>query len=254
MMGARSIVSACLATAILTIVARTTAHAQTRDAAPATAKASAPIDLTGYWVSVISQDWRWRMVTPARGDYASVPITAAAKKVADAWDPAKDEAAGTPCKAYGAPAIMRAPTRLHITWQDENVLKVETDTGRQTRLFRFGAWKGGRGAASLQGDSVARWHPARAARGSGAPKYGALHVTTKNLLPGYLRKNGVPHSGDAVVTEYWDLYTEKNGEQWLVLTTTVDDPLYLQVPWLTALQFRREPDGAKWAPEPCAAR
>src|SRR5256885_16685471 len=56
-------------------------------------KAAPPIDLTGYWVSVVTQDWRWRMVTPAKGDYAGVPITLVAKKVGDAWDPAQDEAA-----------------------------------------------------------------------------------------------------------------------------------------------------------------
>ena len=87
---------------------------------PAAAQVAAPIDLTGYWVSIISEDWRWRMVTPAKGDYASVPINAASKKVADAWDPAKDEAAGLQCKSYGAPALMRVPDRVHITWQDQN--------------------------------------------------------------------------------------------------------------------------------------
>src|SRR5471032_1585748 len=67
-------------------------------APPPTAQAAAPIELTGYWVSVVSEDWRWRMVTPAKGDYASVPITLAAKKAADTWDPAKDEAAGLACR------------------------------------------------------------------------------------------------------------------------------------------------------------
>src|SRR5450631_782245 len=83
--------------------------------APA-ARDFAPIDLTGYWVSVITQVWRFRMVTPAKGDYASVPLTAAALSAADAWDPAKDEAAGEQCRSYGAPAVMRNPERLHITW------------------------------------------------------------------------------------------------------------------------------------------
>ena len=242
------------ATAALALFSFAAVQAQSQTPLVAKPKAAAPIDLTGYWVSVISQDWRWRMVTPAKGDYASIPITAAAKKAADAWDPARDGAAGAQCKSYGAPSIMRVPTRLRITWQDENTLKIETDNGTQTRLFHFGAWKPDHAVPSLQGDSIAQWHLARAARGQGTPNYGSLQVTTKNLLPGYLRKNGVPYSENVVVTEYWDLYTEKNGDQWIVITSTVDDPLYLQVPWLTALQFRREPDGAKWTPEPCSAR
>src|SRR5688572_11804342 len=99
----------------------------------------APIDLTGNWVSIVHMDWRWRMVTPAKGDYAGIPMNAASKTVADAWDPAKDEAAGEQCKSYGAPAIMSVPGRLRITWQDDSTLKVETDAGQQTRLLRFAA-------------------------------------------------------------------------------------------------------------------
>src|SRR5918996_677304 len=97
--------------------------------APATPspRASAPIDLTGYWVAIVTQDWRQRMVTPPRGDYASVPINVAAKKVADMWDPDEPVPAAELCRAYAAPAIMRHPTRVHITWQDETTLKVETD-------------------------------------------------------------------------------------------------------------------------------
>src|SRR5436190_18214482 len=107
--------------------------------APPSPRANAPIDLTGQWVSVVTEDWRWRMVTPPKGDYASIPITPAAKQVADRWDPARDEANGEQCKSYGAAAIMRVPGRLRITWQDDNTLKVETDAGTQTRLLHFDA-------------------------------------------------------------------------------------------------------------------
>src|SRR5579862_2943528 len=72
-----------------------------------TAREAAPVDFTGYWVSVVSEDWRWRMVTPAKGDFASIPFTPEGKRVGDAWDPAKDEASGDVCKAYGAAAVMR---------------------------------------------------------------------------------------------------------------------------------------------------
>lgn len=88
-----AIVSA-LAVYMVTSVAM---QAQGRGAAPATPptpRAMASIDLTGYWVAVISEDWRWRMVTPPKGDYASIPLNVAGKNLADTWDPAKDEAAG----------------------------------------------------------------------------------------------------------------------------------------------------------------
>src|SRR5262245_3555326 len=109
--------------------------------AAGTARARAPIDLTGYWVSVVTEDWKYRMVTPAPGDYFSVPMTPEARKTAATWDPAKDEAAGEACRSYGAPALLRAPGRLHITWQDDETIRLETDAGTQTREFHFGAWK-----------------------------------------------------------------------------------------------------------------
>jgi len=225
---------------------------------PRTAKAAAPIDLTGYWVSLVTEDWRWRMVTPAKGDYQSVPMSAEGKKVADAWDPVKDETAGEQCRSYGAAGIMRVPGRLHITWQDDNTLKVETDAGTQTRLLHFGSWRPAQGSKpTWQGDSIAQWEPAGAGRrgaGGQPPAFGNLKVVTTHMRPGYLRKNGVPYSGDAVLTEFWDLYKERNGEQWLVITTYVDDPKYLQETYITSPNFLREPDGSKRDPTPCSAR
>ncbi len=193
------------------------------------------------------------MVTPAKGDYESVPITLEAKKVGDAWDPAKDEAAGEQCKSYGAPALMAVPTRLHITWQDEKTLQVETDAGMQRRRFHFDNWKSQDRAATWQGDSIAEWETARPARDV-VPKSGSLKVVTTHLRPGYLRKNGVPYSTNTVLTEYWDLTTERNRDQWITITSSVEDPQYLRQPWVTALHFKKEPDGAKWDPTPCSAR
>ena len=220
---------------------------------PPTPKSIAPVDLTGYWVSLVTEDWRFRMVVPPKGDYASMPLNQEAIKEANAWDPAKDEAAGEACKAYGAPAIMATPTRLHITWQDDNTMKVETDAGMQTRLLHFGAWKPRGGPASWQGESVARWDLGRAGRGA-APRGGSLTVETTNVRPGYLRKNGVPYSGSVKVTEYWDLGSEPNRDQWITITSVVDDPKYLRQPYVTALQFKKELDGTKWDPTPCSAR
>src|SRR6185295_19804833 len=97
----------------------------------------APIDLTGYWVSVVAEDWKFRMVTPKKGVYDSLMLNAEGRRVADTWDPAKDEAAGEQCRAYGAANIMRIPGRLHITWQDDSTLKIETDAGTQTRVLHF---------------------------------------------------------------------------------------------------------------------
>jgi hypothetical protein len=224
-------------------------------AAPLTPKAQAPIDLTGYWVSIVTEDWRYRMVTPPKGDYASVPLNPAARRVADAWDPAKDEASGDACKAYGAAAVMRVPGRLHISWDGETALKVETDAGTQTRSFRWGA-PAAAGPPTLQGNSVSSWEglPPPGRGGIAQTPRGSLKVVTTSLKPGYLRKNGVPYSDKAVVTEYYDVVTEPNGVQWLILQTTVDDPTYLAQPFITSTHFRKQADDAGWSPSACSAR
>ena len=139
-------------------------------AAAATARqprleAIAPVDFTGYWTAVITEDWRFRMVTPPKGDAASVPLNDAGQKAADAWDPQKDIAAGEQCKAFGAGGVMRMPIRLRVSWQDDTTLKFETDNGQQVRLFRFGASQSTAGEPQWQGQSVASWETvARRAR------------------------------------------------------------------------------------------
>lgn len=242
-----------------------TAQGPRREAAPPqTAREAAPVDLTGYWVSVISEDWRWRMVTPVRGDFASVPVNAAGQRVGMAWDPEADEAAGLQCKAYGAPAIMRVPGRVHITWQDDRTLEIETDAGMQTRLLRFDAAPAANEPPSRQGYSVANWE--RPLRGVEAPdglgifsrRIGnqgrSLEVTTTNLLPGYLRRNGVPYSEGTTVHEFYDYHKHPNGEEWFTVTTIVEDPMYLRAPFITSSDFKKEPNDARWRPTPCRAK
>jgi hypothetical protein len=228
---------------------------------PASAKDAAPEDLTGYWVSVVTEDWRWRMLTPAKGDYTSLPLNPEGRKVADTWDASKDVATGNPCKAYGAAGLMRLPTRLHLTWQDNNTLKVETDEGTQTRLFRFGDKPPQAPAPSLQGYSAAEWDISRptnmgfqAPPGMTGKLPGSLKVITTSLRPGYLRKNGVPYSGNAVLTEYFTRTHEPNGDSWLILTSIVEDPQYLTSPLLTSTHYKNEPDGSKWSPSACEAK
>jgi hypothetical protein len=218
---------------------------------PATAEAAAPSDFTGYWVSIVTEDWLYRMVTPAKGDYSAVPLNPAGRKLADAWDPAKDEAAGEQCKAYGAPAIMRIPGRLHITWLDDNTLKIEKDSGTQTRLLHFGATAADPGG-DWQGVSTASWIVEAGARGP--VKGGGMRVITTKIKPGYLRKNGVPYSANTVLTETYDRTNEANGDSWLIVETIVDDPANLNQPFITSTHFKRQADATGWNPTPCTSR
>lgn len=225
-------------------------------APPASGQAGAGADLTGYWVSLVTEDWRWRMMTPPKGDYPSVPLNAEGRRVADAWDPAK-ETADDKCKAYGAGNIMRVPTRLHITWENENTLKVETDAGQQTRRFHFGARPAVVNVAAsdtgLQGLSMATWEYAggRGPRAGGPIPAAGLKVVTTGMRPGWLQRNGVPYSASAVITDYFNRVNEPNGDVYLIVTTIVEDPQYLNTRYARSSHFKLEPNGAKWKPSPC---
>jgi hypothetical protein len=219
---------------------------------PRTAKQAAPIDLTGQWVAIVTEDWRVRMVTPPKGDYAGIALTPAGVALANAWDPAKDEADGNQCKAYGAAAIMRVPGRIRISWEDDETLKIETDAGRQTRLLHFTPVDDP-AEASWQGVSRAEWIPHGGGRGV-PPANGSLKIVTTHMKEGYLRKNGVPYGSSAILTEYFDVLQQPDGSQWLVVKSIVEDSQYLAQTPITSSNFRKQNDRSGWDPQPCSAR
>jgi hypothetical protein len=227
-------------------------NAPQRPAPPRTGQAAAPIDLTGYWVSQIVDEWRFR-VTPQKGDIAYLPINAEARKVAMAWDPDKDTAENVQCKAYGAVGVMQRPGRLHLSWKDENTLQIDADAGAQTRLLHFGAATAPVGDPTWQGYSVAQWQVRNPGRGAAPapPRDGSLKVVTTKMKSGYIRKNGVPYSESAVLTEYMNILTGQQGDVYLAVTASVEDPAYLNQPFLRTYTFKKVADGSGWDPTPC---
>jgi hypothetical protein len=225
---------------------------------PKPPREAAPFDLTGYWVSVVTEDWRFRMIVPDKGDFASVPLNPEGRKVGNEWDPAKDQAGGNQCRSYGAAAIMRVPGRLRISWQDDTTLRIDTDSGSQTRLLHFGLAPQPDAPSTWQGFSVAEWLGTRGAFNPYMGQHsrdrspeGYLHVVTTRMLPGYLRKNGVPYSANAVLEEYFDSFHELNGDSWLVVTTIVKDPQYLYQSFITSSHFKKLAGASGWDPTPC---
>ena len=198
------------------------------------------------------------MVTPAKGEYRRIPASPAAVPIINAWDPIADQKAGNQCKSYGAAAIMSVPGRLHITWQDADTLRIDTDAGTQTRLLRFTERaSSSRPRSSWQGESIARWERVAAA-GSAEQEPanvagGSLRVVTTNMLSGYLRKNGVPYSERTTVTEHFDVAPLPDGGTLLLVTSIVEDPVYLNGPYIVSPHFKKEPDGSKWDPTPCSS-
>jgi hypothetical protein len=236
-----------------------------------TARAAAPDDFTGYWVSVVTELWRYRMLVPDKGDFVKIPLNPEGRKVAGAWDPAKDRASGNECRAYGAAVILQVPGRLHVSWQDDNTLRMDTDSGTQTRQFHFDGSPRANEAPTWQGYSAAMWggdEPRDRRDGQGGPVQDSagglvilpaqrkqadyLKVVTTRMRPGYLQKNGVPYSGNAVLEEYFDTFSDPyTHNTWLAVTAVVTDPQYLIEPLITHAHFKKLPDSSGWDPTPC---
>jgi len=209
----------------------------------------APMELTGYWVSVITEDWRWRMITPPKGDYASIPLNKHGQDVANMWDPERDEGS---CKAYGAPAVMRMPIRIHIYWENDWTLRIDTDHGMQNRFLYFEPEERDNGS-TLQGYSRASWSGNPGGRFEFVivrPELNHLEVRTTKLAPGYLRRNGIPYSEKTGLTEFFDRHNDFS-EEWLTVTTIVNDPTYLTQEFITTSSFKKLYDDSDWRPTPC---
>ncbi len=236
-------------------------------------RAAAPFDPAGYWASAVTEDWQWRFVTPARGDFIAVPLNTEGDKLAKAWDPDADVRNGNQCKPFGAAAIFRLPTRVHITWVDDSTLKMDFDLGTQSRTVYFDKSKP-LGERTWQGHAIGQWidvpppqpprggtaddpsarrgaAPEAGGRGAARNQIGGLKIVTTNIRAQYLRMNGVPVSEKAVVTDYVDRVPGPDGAEWLIVKTIVDDPTYMSQPYITSSQFKREPDASKWNPTPC---
>ena len=230
----------------------------------ASARESAPLDLTGQWVSLVTDDWRWRMMVPPKGDVLYLPVNDAGRRAAEQWDPAKDDASGEACRAYGAGGIMHMPGRLRISWENDNALKVETDTGQQTRLFNFGASPPPAGEPTWQGYSAAVWDlpgaGGRGRRGGGAApgatttRLGSsMRAVTTRMRPGYYRRNGVPYGANATLSEWFTTFTEPDGKTYLLVTNILEDAQYLNAPYVRTVQFRKQTDTNGWNPTPCVS-
>ena len=222
--------------------------------APPSARAGAADDMTGTWVSVVTEEWKYRMVTPRKGDYGGggIHLLPAGRRLADQWDPAKDDAAGEQCKGYGAVGVTRLPGKVRISWQDDNTLKAEFEAGDQVRLFHFGTSAAPGTQPSWQGFSTAQWE--RAVATSPTTRAGDLKVVTTRLRAQYARKNGLPVSGSAVLNEYLQVLDAPNGTVWLSWIGELDEPQYYLEPYHYSWQFKKVPENSPWSPEPCTAR
>lgn len=227
-----------------------------RGGAAPTGRAAAPVDLTGYWVSIVTEDWIERMAPDSppsgvgRGGRGQFDGGGAPGAPAPAAAPA-----GEQCRAYGAAGSLRVPGRLNITWADDNTLKIDMDAGKQTRLLHFGAVPAPP-QRSLQGHSVATW--VTGARGGGgrggpaggapaAPAWGSLTVVTTNMTSGYLLSSRAAYGENAVLTEHFTRHQDFGVEYFTVTAIVADGPTTR----ISSSTFKKEPNGSKFSPTGC---
>jgi hypothetical protein len=229
-------------------------------AAAGGARGAAPVDLTGYWVSIVTEDYIERMFpdSPRSG----TPQSARGGRGGGQAVAPAGGAAADPCRVYGAAGSMRLPGRLNITWADDNTLKVEMDAGTQTRLFHFGVTQPPPNTEkTLQGYSIANWDVgARGGGGGGgrgggggggggapAARWGSLTVVTTNMKGGYLLTSRTNYSENAVLTEYFNKSTDF-GVDYLTVVAIIADPAGNRT---TSSTFKKEPNGSKFSPTGC---
>lgn len=224
---------------------------------PPSPQEAAPFDMTGYWVSVVTEDWRWRMLDAEPGDVRNgIPLNQAGIELAEAWRP--DEGELQSCLTFGGAGIMRYPGRLYISWEDEETLRMDFSAGEQTRFLHFNSDDSASVAAlSLQGYTTANWHKERQTRGLGfgppvtSFEGGNLRARTMNLLPAFLQRNGIPYSDQTTILDYYKVINAPNGDRWLIVTSVVSDPVYLQQDYITSTNFKYEENGDNWDPITC---
>jgi hypothetical protein len=198
-------------------------------------------DPTGEWSPKFHEDWPERIPGPEIGDYLGLPINDAARLRGDSWDATLLEIPENQCRAHGADYAWRGPSNIRI-WK-------EVDTATQRLIayhFYTSAYNESR---TIYMDG--RPHPPDYARhtwagfSTGKFEGDILTVTTDHLKENWVRRNGIPRSDMATVTERF----LRHGNILTVAVITYD-PVYLAEPFIRTADFVYSPQ-QQIAPWPC---
>src|SRR5438093_9736531 len=189
--------------------------------------ASAQMDFSGEWQPIFYEDQPERVAGPEIGDYTGIPINDAARMRADTWMAAVQTLPEWQCRPHSADYIWRGPSQLRITKEINPVT-------RQINAFHLEWLRSVDNIYYLDG----RPHPSANAPhtwgGFATAKWDGDMLTIKvsHLKEGYVRRNGVPRSDLATVTEHW----MRHGN-WLTVVTIVEDPVYLTEPFVRITDY-----------------
>ena len=193
----------------------------------ASAPAFAQVDFTGEWAPRFYEDQPERVAGPELGDYLGLPITDAARMRADTWNAAIQTLPEWQCRPHSADYIWRGPSNLHI-WKEVDPVT------REITAFHAEWLRSVDNVYYLDGRPHPSPNAAHTWAGFATAKWegNMLTVTVTHLKEGYVRRNGVPRSDLATVTEHWI----RHGN-WLTVVTIVNDPVYLSEPFIRSTDY-----------------
>ena len=207
----------------------------------AAAPAAAQVNLEGYWNPLYDEDWLERIPGPDVGDYAGLPITDAARRRANTWDASLLTLPEHQCKPHPSTYGFRGVGQLRI-WEERDPASqrlVKLNTHIQWQEQRREIWMDGRSHPSefephtWQGFSTGHFEG------------DVLVVQTTHLKAGWIRRNGLPLSDEATMTERFIRYGDV-----LTHVVMIEDPVYLSEPLVKTNGFAALPNGFM-EPYPC---
>ena len=183
-------------------------------------------DFTGYWMWLPHEEFRMRLWGPEPGEIGGLPLNEKAINAAMTFDPNDYYKPENQCRNHGAAYVMRAPFARQFLYEDTDTLLIRIELEAQERkIYLDGRLPSSEEHTGL-GHSVGSW------------KNEILTVTTTHMTPYYHRRNGVPYSENAVMTEHFLLHDSN----YLTIITKVDDPEYLSEPLVRSISFKKLPD------------
>jgi hypothetical protein len=202
-------------------------------AATAAVPALAQVDFAGEWAPLYHESGPERLPGPELADYTELPINAHARMRADSWDADRISVVEQyQCRPHGEDYALRGLGNLRV-W-------TELDPASQKLVafhLHFLAWDSDR---TIWMDG--RPHPPDYAPhtwqgfSTGVWEGNMLTVTTDHLKENYIRRNGVPRSDKAVVTEHWVRHHD-----YLTVTTVIYDPVNLTEPLVRSDNWYLDP-------------
>jgi hypothetical protein len=204
--------------------------------------ASAQVDFSGEWAPRFHEDQPERVPGPPLGDYLGLPINDAARLRADSWDASMMTLPEWQCRPHSADYIWRGPSQLTIR-KEENPLTREITAFHAEWLRSIDNPVFLDGRERPPDDALHSWGGFATGKWEGD----MLTVTTTHLKTGWIRRNGIPRSDRAVLTEHWIRH-----DDYLTLMSIVTDPAYLTEPFVRTTNWILDPRQAI-APYPCTA-